>query len=156
MELPASTGARGLSAQIAEQAVAGAVRQLCRGGTWQGIARELGWRAVTAGGRDLGSLEELCAVAEARLASMIEDAVWAAEQCALRGWHEYLQARPGDEKDAMVAATLDANEEATRLIAAAYAHVLDSLVVDGNQAWPYRRGLRLRLRKHPPPEALAA
>ena len=156
MDLPASTGVRGLSAQIAEQAVADAVRRLCRGGTWQGIARELGWRAVTVGGRDLGSLEGLCAVAEARLASMIEDAVWAAEQCALRGWQEYLRACPGDEEDALVAATLDANEEATRLIAAAYAQVLDSLVVDGSVARPDRRRFRLRLRKHPAPDALAA
>ena len=156
MDLPASTAVHGLSAQIAEQAVADAVRRLCRGGTWEGIARELGWRAVTAGGRDLGSLEALCAVAEARLASMIEDAVWATEQCALRGWQEYLQARPGDEEDAVVAATLDANEEATRLIAAAYAHVLDSLVADGTVVRSRRRRLRASRRDPEGPEALAA
>jgi hypothetical protein len=156
MDPLASTGVCGLSAQVAEEAVAGAVGRLCRGGSWQGIARELGWRAVTAGGRDLGSLEALCAVAEARLALMIDDAVWAAEQCALRGWQEYLQVCPGEEEGAVAAARLDANEEATRLIAAAYADVLESLVVEGNIARPARRGLRLRRCSDRAREALAA
>ena len=156
MDLPASSGARGLNAQIAEEAVAGAVRRLCRGGSWQGIARELGWRAVTAGGRDLGSLDAVCAVAEARLASMIEDAIWASERSALQGWEEYLEARPGHEEGAVVAATLDANEEAERRVAHAYADVLDSLVIDGKAARPDRRRLRVRLRRHPAGEARAA
>ena len=145
-----------MSAQVAEEAVADAVGRLCRGGSWQGIARELAWRAVTAGGRDLGSLEALCAVAEAKLASMIDDAVWAAELCALRGWREYLQSCPGEEAGAVAAARLDANEEATRLIATAYADVLESLVTERNAPQPDRRGRRLRLPKHRGRETLAA
>ena len=154
MDLPASTAVQGLSAQIAEQAVADAVRRLCRGGSWLGLARELGWRAVTVGGRDPGSLEVLCTVAEARLGSMIDEAVWGAEQAAVRGWHEFLQACPGNEEGAVAAATLDANEEALRLVAAAYARVLDSLVVvDGAQR---DRRLRLGLRGRRAPDELAA
>lgn len=156
MELPASTACQGLSAQIAEQAVGDAVQTLCRGGSWLGLARGLAWRAVTDGGRDQRSLDELCAVADAKLGSIVDDAVWAAEQSAVRGWHEYLQARPGDEKNAVVAATLDANEEATRQIAAGYAEVLESLVVDGAAGQRDRRRLRLRHRKDQPSEALAA
>jgi hypothetical protein len=156
MDLPASTACRGLSAQIAEQAVGDAVRALCRGGSWLGLARELGWRAVTDGGRDLRSLEALCTVADAKLGMMVDDAAWAAEQSAVRGWHEYLQAHPGDEKNAVVAATLDANEEAKRQIAVGYAQVLESLVAGGAAGQPDRRRLRLRHRKHQPPETLAA
>jgi hypothetical protein len=156
MHLPASTAVRGLSARIAEQAVAGAVRQLCRGGTWEGLARELAWRAVTVGGCDLDSLERLCGVAEARLGSLVEEAVWAAEECAIRGWRDYLQACPGADQDALAAATLDASEQATRLIADAYAAVLESLVVEGSVSRPDRLRFRARLRKQPAPAELAA
>jgi hypothetical protein len=156
VDLPVSTAVRGLSAEIAEQAVAGAVRRLCRGGTWQGVARELGWRAVTVGGCDLDSLERLSALAEARMGSLIEDAVWAVEQCALRSWYDYLQSCPGAEEDALAAARLDAGEEATRLTARAYAEVLESLFVNGSGARPDRARLRFRLRKQPAPAGLAA
>ena len=37
---------------IAEEALAGALRHRCRGASWQGLARELAWRAVTGGQRD--------------------------------------------------------------------------------------------------------
>ena len=155
MELPASTACRGLSAQIAEQAVGDVVRALCRGGSWLGLARELGWRAVTDGGRDERSLDALSAIADAKLGLVVDDAVWAAEQAAVRGWHEYLQVYPGDEKKAVAAATLDANEEAARQLATGYAQVLESLVVDG-AARTDRRRLRLRHRKNQSSEALAA
>lgn len=156
MELPVSTVCQGLSAQIAEQAVGDAVQTLCRGGSWLGLARELGWRAVTDGSRDERSLEALSAVADAKLGLVVDDAVWAAEQAAVRGWHEHLQVHPGDERHALAAATLDANVEAARQITAGYAQVLTSLVVDGAAAQTNRRRLRLRQRKHQPPEALAA
>ena len=155
MDLPPSTACRGLSTEIAERAVGDAARELCRGGSWQGLARELGWRAVAEGGRDRASLDGLCTVAEAKLGLLADDAVWAAEQSAVRGWHEYLQTHPGDEENAVTAAILDADEEATRRIAAAYAQVLESLGVDGRAAQPARR-VRLRPRRQQPQEEFAA
>jgi hypothetical protein len=133
--------------QIAEQAVGDAVQRLCRGGSWLGLTRELGWRAVTVGGRDPSSLDRLCTTAEAVLGSLIDDAIWASELAALEGWHEYLDEHPGAEKDALAACTLDANEEAGRRIATAYASVLDTLILDG-PADPYGRRAK--------PDALAA
>jgi hypothetical protein len=43
-------------------------------------------------------------------------------------WHEFLQARPGDEEGALLAARLDASEESLRLVASAPEQVLKSLV----------------------------
>lgn len=151
MELPVSRGIPGLCEQIAEQAVGDAVLKLCRGGSWLGLTRELAWRAVTVGGRDPISLEVICASAEARLGSLVDDAIWASEQAALQGFHEYLSVHPGAEADALTAATLDANEEAARRLQAAYAQVLDSLVESAAKS---RRSV-LR-RRNQPPDALAA
>jgi len=142
MGLPASTSIHWSITEIAEQAVANAVRRLCRGGTWQGLARELGWRAVIEGSRDLRRLEPLCSVAEARLAALVDDTVWAAEQTVLQSRQEYLEAHPGDRRGAMAAAALDANEEATRLMESAYASVLQTLLHDRTTAAPEKRRLR--------------
>ena len=131
MELPASTACRGLSAQIAEQAVGDAVQALCRGGSWLGLA------AGSAGARSPTVVEiSDRSRRSARLPTPGWDC-WSTTPSGppskprSRGWHEYLQEHPGDEKNAAVAATLDANEEATRQIAAGYAQVLESLVADG-------------------------
>ena len=142
MGLPASTSMYRSTTEIAEQAVANAVRRLCRGGTWQGLARELGWKAVIEGSRDLCRLEPLCSLAEARLAARVDDTVWAAEQTVLQSREEYLEAHPGDRRGALAAATLDANEEAVRLMEAAYANVLRTLLQESTAAAPERRRLR--------------
>ena len=86
---PPARAMYGQSTQIAEGAVAEAVRMLCRGGTWEGVARELAWRAVTAGGRELRALEGTAARSpEAKLAAHIDQAVWASERSAPQGWHD--------------------------------------------------------------------
>ena len=54
--------------------------------------------------------------------------LFAVEQRVLASHEEYLDARPRDEAGALAAARLDAGEEAERLVAAAYDHVLDSLL----------------------------
>jgi hypothetical protein len=113
---------------IAEEALAGALRRLCRGGSWQGIARELAWRAVTGGHRDPRSVEFLAETAEAMLAPLVDQALWEVEQRALTTRDEYLDLRPGDEAGALVAAKLDAAEEAERLVDEIYDRVLDSLL----------------------------
>jgi hypothetical protein len=116
------------SERIAEEALAEALRRLCRGGSWQGVTREIAWRAVTGGHRDPRSVEPLAEAAEAMLAPLIDEALWEVEQRVLASREEYLDARPRDEAGALTAARLDAGEEAKRLVAEAYDHVLDSLL----------------------------
>ena len=72
-----------MSERIAEEALAGAVRDLCRGGRWQGLARELAWRAITGGHRDARSVEALASYAEAMLAESIDQALWTVERGAI-------------------------------------------------------------------------
>jgi hypothetical protein len=114
--------------RIAEEALGEALRRLCRGGSWQGIARELAWRAVTGGHRDARSVESLAETAEAMLAPLVDQALWEVERHALETREEYLALRPGDEAGALAAARLDAAEEAARLSDEAYDRVLDSLL----------------------------
>ena len=62
----------GSSESLAEEALGQAIRSRCRGASWQGLARELAWRAVTGGHRDARQVEPLAARAEAMLASLFD------------------------------------------------------------------------------------
>jgi hypothetical protein len=124
----------GSTERIAEEALAGAVRRRCRGASWQGLARELAWRAVTGGYRDARMVEGLATTAEAMLASQIDDALWQVEHAAIRGRDEVLAERPGELDRALEAARLDADEEAERLVAAGYDRVLDALLASYRRA----------------------
>jgi len=114
------------SEQIAEEALAEAIRRRCRGASWQGLARELAWRAVTGGHRDSRQVDPFAQAAEAMMASLFDEALWAVEQVVL----ESLQEFAGDEQ----AARLDAGEEAARLVDAAYDRVLDTLLSTSRRA----------------------
>jgi hypothetical protein len=114
------------SEQLAEEALAEAIRRRCRGASWQALARELAWRAVTGGHRDARQVEPLAQAAEAMMASQFDEALWAVEQVVL----ESLQGFGGDEQ----AARLDAGEEAARLVDAAYDRVLDTLLATSRRA----------------------
>jgi hypothetical protein len=128
LDAPQVQAAQDPTDRIAEEALAGAVRRLCRGGSWQGLARELAWRAVTGGHRDPRSVEALSATAEAMLASLVDDALWEVEHGAIETRDEFLDEHPGELEAALTAARLDACEEAERLVAAAYERVLESLL----------------------------
>jgi hypothetical protein len=116
----------GSSEQIAEEALAEAIRRRCRGASWQGLARELAWRAVTGGHRDARQVEPFAETAEAMMAEQFDEALWAVEQVALQSLQEF----GGDEQ----AARLDAGEEATRLVDAVYDRVLDTLLATSRRA----------------------
>jgi hypothetical protein len=122
------------SEQIAEEALGEALRRLCRGGSWQGIARELAWRAVVGGSREPRTVEYLSEAAEAMLASLIDDALWEVERSAICAWEEHLEEHPGDTGSALAVARLDAGEEAARLVASAYDQVLDALLARSRRA----------------------
>jgi hypothetical protein len=121
------------SEQIAEEALGEALRRLCRG-SWQGIARELAWRAVVGGSRDPRTVEYLSDAAEAMLASLIDDALWEVERSAICAWEEHLEDHPGDTRGALAVSRLDAGEEAARLVASAYDQVLEGLLARSRRA----------------------
>src|SRR3954454_14853665 len=98
----------GSSESLAEEALGQAIRRRCRGASWQGLARELAWRAVTGGQRDARLVEPLAASAEAMMAAEVDQALWAVERIVL----ESLGEDGGDRQ----AARLDAGEEAARLV----------------------------------------
>ena len=109
---------KGAREQIAEEALA-ALRHRCRGGSWQGLARELAWRAVTGGPRDarrstLRRARRRCSLLK------IDQALWTVEHRAIDSYQEFLDEHQGDAEGARIAAQLDAAEEAERLIVSAY------------------------------------
>ena len=134
MEARPPTTLPGSTERIAEEALGGAVQRLCRGGTWQALARELAWRAVTGGLRDARMVEGFAATAEAMLAVAIDDALWEVERAAIDARDGMLARRPGDVDAAHAAARLDAGEEAERLVPAAYERVLDTLLAGSRRA----------------------
>jgi hypothetical protein len=118
----------GSSERIAEQALTEALLRLCRGGGWEGLARELAWRSVVDGGRDPRRIDAFSESAAAMLASLIDEALWQVERVVLEGWEAFLEDRPGDAPGALAAVRLDAAEEAARLVATAYERVLEALL----------------------------
>ncbi len=62
------------------------------------------------------------------MAPLIDEALWTVERSAAASREEYLEERPRDEAGALVAARLDAGEEAERLAVEAYDQVLDALL----------------------------
>jgi hypothetical protein len=125
---------KGAREQIAEEALTAAIRHRCRGSSWQGLARELAWRAVTGGARDARSVERFAERAEAMLGSSIDQALWQVECCAAAGFEEFIWEHRGDEAGALAAARLDAREEAGRLLEAACSAALDTLLATTRRA----------------------
>jgi hypothetical protein len=125
---------QGAGEQIAEEALADAIRHRCRGASWQALARELAWRAVTGGDRDARSVELFAARAEAMLGSSIDEALWQVERCAVAAFDEFIWEHRGDEERGLAAARLDAHEEATRLLEAACDKALDALLATTRRA----------------------
>jgi hypothetical protein len=134
LDVASAESPQAFAERIAEEALAGALRRLCRGGSWQGIARELAWRAVTGGHRDARMVEPFAERAEAMLAPLVDQALWRVERHVATAREEYLELRPRDDAGARAAARLDAEEEAERLVQDAYGQVLDSLLDQSKRA----------------------
>ena len=124
----------GLSGQIAEEALRQALEDLCRGGSWRGVARGVAWQIVAAGRSEPRAIEMLADSAEAMFAALIDEALWAVEATVLETWQESLDARHGDEDAARVAAILDAGEESVRLVRSARERVLEALLAQSKRA----------------------
>jgi hypothetical protein len=68
------------------------------------------------------------------MASLVDQALWTVEQCAIESWNELVGKHGTDQEAALAAARLDAGEEATRLVDAAYDRVLDTLLATSRRA----------------------
>jgi len=113
--------------KIAEEALDCALRDLCRGGSWEGVVRGIAWQAASSNRRDRRSIEMLADAAQAIFASLIDEALWAVERTVAETFDEFLELRPGDNQGAIAAARLDASEESARLVESACARVLEAL-----------------------------
>jgi len=120
-----------MTAAVCEQIAADALRrtivELSSPGSWQGIARGLAWRLVSAGERDPRSIELVAENAEKALGSFIEDALWTLEQTVIHSYHGFLELRPGDRAGALAAARLEAEEESVPLVASACERALQAI-----------------------------
>jgi hypothetical protein len=114
------------SARRAEQAVAAALRRLLRGGTWPGLVRELAWNALSAAGGHRAWLDELEAAVEEHLAERVEAAEYPVEQAATRAVRVHLEQHAHDYEGAELVGGLAADDEAVRVLAAAYREVLET------------------------------
>lgn len=127
MDRDARATAPGIDEQLAEEALRCALSEICRPGSWRGVARGLAWGVVSVGEADPRRIEPLSALAESLFAAEIDEALWSLEQTVRRSLDDYARARPGDPGGAIAAARLDAREESFVLLRAACERVAAAL-----------------------------
>ena len=141
----------------AEEVVAGALSRLLRGGTWEGLANELAWKAARSTGVGLSCLEWLPELVEATLSERVDGLEFMFERERHAAWAEHLGEWPHDLSGAETAATLAASEEGERQVARLYVDVLEwaSALLDDRLAQPSsRRQSRVASFRTPPPTEL--
>jgi hypothetical protein len=140
----------------AEELADRSLRRLARGGTCEGLAREIAWKAAQAAGADASCLEWLPELVGAALAERADGLEFALDPEQPSARAEHLREWPQDLPGAQTAAALAADEEAGRRAGLAYVDVLDWAVgvLEDRlaQAPPPKRRLRL-LRQQPEPDA---
>jgi len=109
----------------AEEVVEGALVRLLRGGTWEGLANEIGWEAVRSTGAEPSCLEWLPGLVGAVLAERIEGVEFVLEGARATARADHLRQWPHDVAGAETAATLAAHEEADRRLGLLYLEVLE-------------------------------
>jgi len=137
-----------------EELVAGALSRLLRGGTWEGLANELAWKAARSTGAELSCLEWLPELVEAALSERVDGLEFLLEPARHAGRTEHLDEWPHDLSGAEAAATLAASEEGERQVARLYVDVLEwaSALLDERQAQPSSgRQSRVASSRTPPP-----
>jgi hypothetical protein len=137
-----------------EAVVAGALSRLLRGGTWEGLANELAWKAARSTGADLSCLEWLPELVEAFLSERVDRLEFMLERERQAAWAEHLREWPHDLSGAETAATLAANDKCEREVARLYIDVLEwaSALLDDRLAQP--RSRRQSFVRRPPPTVL--
>jgi len=116
-----------IKATVVDDALHGAMADLCRGGSWEGVVRGVAWRVASTDPDEPRSIETLAEAAEAIFASLIEDAFAVVGAVVDEAWDGFLELRPGDEESALAAARLDAFEESAQLVESMVERVLETL-----------------------------
>jgi hypothetical protein len=139
----------------AEELAERSLRRLARGGTWEGVANEIAWKAVHATGADRSALEWLPALVEDALSERAEGLEFALDREQVSARTEHLRSWPQDLPGAETAASLAAGEEAAAGAALAYLQVLEwamELLARRLAREPKPRRARLRLLRRGPSE----
>lgn len=108
------------AAAVAAAATERALERLMRGATWQAVTCEIAWRAVVETGADRGLVKDLTGFAGALLSELTDGIECRVDAAAVRAGRAHLDRRPHDHTGAELVATLEARDEAERLVAAAY------------------------------------
>jgi hypothetical protein len=116
-----------MKATVVGDALGVAMRELCQGGSWEGVVRGVAWRVVSTDPYEPRSVETLAEAAEAIFASLIADAFEVVEAVVDEAWDGFLELRPGDVENALAAARLDASEEGARLVESMSERVRETL-----------------------------
>jgi hypothetical protein len=139
----------------AEELADRSLRRLARGGTCEGLANEIAWKAVAATGVDTSCLEWLAELVDGALSERAEGLEFTLDQEQVSARAEHLRAWPQDFAGADTAAALAADEESARRAGIAYLDVLEWAIglLDRRLAQePRPRRSRLRLLGHRPAE----
>jgi hypothetical protein len=140
----------------AEELADRSLRRLARGGTCEGLANEIAWKAVAATRVDTACVEWLSELVDGALSERAEglEFVLDREQAAARA--EHLREWPQDVAGAETAAALAADEESARRASLVYLEVLEWAIglLDARITQEQRpRRSRLRLLGHRPAES---
>jgi hypothetical protein len=140
----------------AEELADRSLRRLARGGTCEGLANEIAWKAVAATRDDTACVEWLSELVDGALSERAEglEFVLDREQAAARA--EHLREWPQDVAGAETAAALAADEESARRASLVYLEVLEWAIglLDARITQEQRpRRSRLRLLGHRPAES---
>jgi hypothetical protein len=146
-----------VEAPTAEALAARALAWLLRGGTWEGLARELAWEAVRSTGVESSCLEWLPGLIEAHLSEYVDGLEFVLEPARASGRAAHLREWPHDHAGAEAAAIRAADERAAQEVSRIYLTTLqwaadllhDRLTRAPRAARPRLRALR---RERPPAE----
>jgi hypothetical protein len=145
-------------ASTSEEIAARALERLLRGGTWEGLSRELAWEAVRSTGVELSCLEWLPGLLEGRLSEYVDGLQFVLEGARAAREAEHLRQWPHDHAGAEAAATLAADEKAAEELSRIYLQTLQwaaDLLTDRVTHTPRSAGTRFQaLRRVRPPADL--
>jgi hypothetical protein len=139
----------------AEELADRSLRRLARGGTCEGLANEIAWKAVAATGADTACVEWLSELVDGALSEQAEGLEFALDREQVAARTEHLREWPQDLAGADTAAALAADEESARRASLAYLDVLEWAIrlLDTRIAQePRPRRSRPRLLGHRPAE----
>jgi hypothetical protein len=132
----------------AEAIVGQALEWLLRGGTWEGLARELAWEAVRSTGIELSCLAWLPELVEAQLSEHVDGLEFVLEDAGISAQADHLHQWPQDHVGAGAAATSAMQERAMEQVSYIYLKTLQwavDLLTDRITRSP-RSSVRPRLR----------